>query len=78
MNAGAANVRLSSGELAQIDEVAPKGFAAGGRYQDMSTVNIRSTDIWTWANVLLASGEVLLLGRAKAEAASYTGRVNRE
>jgi aryl-alcohol dehydrogenase-like predicted oxidoreductase len=39
-NVGAASVRLSPGELAQIDEVAPKGFAAGGRYHDMSTVNI--------------------------------------
>jgi aryl-alcohol dehydrogenase-like predicted oxidoreductase len=39
-NVGAASVRLSPDELAQIDEVAPKGFAAGGRYHDMSTVNI--------------------------------------
>ena len=39
-NVAATNVRLSKSELARIEEVAPKGFAAGGRYHDMSTVNI--------------------------------------
>ena len=39
-NVAATNVQLSKSELARIEEVAPKGFAAGGRYHDMSTVNI--------------------------------------
>jgi aryl-alcohol dehydrogenase-like predicted oxidoreductase len=39
-NVAAANVRLSKSDLARIEEVAPKGFAAGGRYHDMSTVNV--------------------------------------
>ena len=39
-NVAATNVRLSKSELERIEEVAPKGFAAGGRYHDMSTVNI--------------------------------------
>jgi aryl-alcohol dehydrogenase-like predicted oxidoreductase len=39
-NVAAANVQLSKRDLARIEEVAPKGFAAGGRYHDMSTVNI--------------------------------------
>ena len=39
-NVAAATVQLSKSELAQIEEVAPKGFAAGGRYHDMSTVNV--------------------------------------
>ncbi len=39
-NVGATKVRLSKSDLARIEEVAPKGFAAGGRYHDMSTVNV--------------------------------------
>jgi aryl-alcohol dehydrogenase-like predicted oxidoreductase len=39
-NVAAAKLRLSPGDLERIEEVAPKGFAAGGRYHDMSTVNI--------------------------------------
>jgi len=39
-NAAAASVRLSPGDLASIEEVAPKGFAAGARYYDMRPVNI--------------------------------------
>ena len=38
-NAGALQVRLSEDELRRIDEIAPKGVAAGERYPDMSTVN---------------------------------------
>jgi len=38
-NAGALNVTLTPEELQRIDEVAPKGVAAGERYPDMSTVN---------------------------------------
>jgi aryl-alcohol dehydrogenase-like predicted oxidoreductase len=33
-NIGAVNVRLSEEELARIDEVAPRGAAAGGRYNE--------------------------------------------
>ena len=39
-NIAAAAVELSPGDLARIEEAAPRGFAAGGRYHDMSTVNI--------------------------------------
>jgi aryl-alcohol dehydrogenase-like predicted oxidoreductase len=39
-NVAAARVKLSKSDLARIEEVAPKGFAAGGRYHDMSTVNV--------------------------------------
>jgi aryl-alcohol dehydrogenase-like predicted oxidoreductase len=39
-NVGAEKIQLSQRDLAGIEEVAPKGFAAGGRYHDMSTVNI--------------------------------------
>jgi aryl-alcohol dehydrogenase-like predicted oxidoreductase len=39
-NIAAAAVKLSLGGLARIEEAAPKGFAAGGRYHDMSTVNV--------------------------------------
>ncbi len=39
-NVGATTVQLSKSDLARIEEVAPKGFAAGGRYHDMSTVNV--------------------------------------
>jgi aryl-alcohol dehydrogenase-like predicted oxidoreductase len=39
-NIAAADVKLSKSDLARIEEAAPKGFAVGGRYHDMSTVNI--------------------------------------
>jgi aryl-alcohol dehydrogenase-like predicted oxidoreductase len=39
-NAAATRIELSKSDLARIEEVAPKGFAAGGRYHDMSTVNV--------------------------------------
>lgn len=39
-NIVAASVKLSKSELADIEEAAPKGFAAGGRYHDMSSVNV--------------------------------------
>jgi aryl-alcohol dehydrogenase-like predicted oxidoreductase len=39
-NVGATRVQLTKSDLARIEEVAPKGFAAGGRYHDMSTVNV--------------------------------------
>jgi aryl-alcohol dehydrogenase-like predicted oxidoreductase len=39
-NVAATGIQLSKSELARIEEVAPKGFAAGGRYHDMSTVNV--------------------------------------
>jgi len=39
-NIAAADVKLSKSDLARIEEAAPKGFAAGGRYHDMSTVNV--------------------------------------
>ncbi|HLZ36941.1 MAG TPA: aldo/keto reductase [Mycobacteriales bacterium] len=38
-NVGAVNVTLTEADLARIDEVAPRGFTAGARYADMSTVN---------------------------------------
>jgi aryl-alcohol dehydrogenase-like predicted oxidoreductase len=38
-NAGAAAVTLTDEEMRRIDEVAPKGVAAGERYPDMGTVN---------------------------------------
>jgi aryl-alcohol dehydrogenase-like predicted oxidoreductase len=38
-NLGAADVQLSEDDLRRIDEVAPRGFAIGDRYPDMSTVN---------------------------------------
>ncbi len=38
-NVGALDVKLSEDDLRRIDEVAPKGVAAGERYPDMSTVN---------------------------------------
>jgi aryl-alcohol dehydrogenase-like predicted oxidoreductase len=38
-NIAAAQVELSAEDLARIDAVAPKGFAGGDRYPDMSTVN---------------------------------------
>ena len=39
-NIAAAKIQISKSDLARIEEVAPKGFAAGGRYHDMSTVNV--------------------------------------
>jgi len=39
-NIAAAAVEMSPSDLARIEEAAPRGFAAGGRYHDMSTVNI--------------------------------------
>ena len=39
-NVAAVKVQLSKSDLARIEEVAPNGFAAGGRYHDMSTVNV--------------------------------------
>jgi aryl-alcohol dehydrogenase-like predicted oxidoreductase len=39
-NVAAAEIKLSASDLARIEEVAPRGFAAGDRYHDMSTVNI--------------------------------------
>ena len=39
-NVAAAKIQLSKSDLARIEEAAPKGFAAGGRYHDMSTVNV--------------------------------------
>jgi len=39
-NVAAASVSLSKGDLARIEQVAPKGFAAGARYYDMRPVNI--------------------------------------
>jgi aryl-alcohol dehydrogenase-like predicted oxidoreductase len=38
-NVRSAGVALSPAELAAIDAVAPRGFAAGQRYPDMSSVN---------------------------------------
>jgi aryl-alcohol dehydrogenase-like predicted oxidoreductase len=38
-NIAAAQVELPAEDLARIDAVAPKGFAGGDRYPDMSTVN---------------------------------------
>jgi aryl-alcohol dehydrogenase-like predicted oxidoreductase len=38
-NLDAADVTLSADDLARIDAVAPRGFAAGERYPDMSSIN---------------------------------------
>ena len=38
-NVAAVEIFLTAEEVARIDEVAPKGFAVGDRYADMSTVN---------------------------------------
>jgi aryl-alcohol dehydrogenase-like predicted oxidoreductase len=38
-NVGTVEIALTPAELSRIDEVAPKGAAAGDRYPDMSTVN---------------------------------------
>ncbi len=39
-NVAAANITLTKEELDRIDELAPKGIAAGSRYADMSNVNL--------------------------------------
>ena len=39
-NIAAASVKLSKSNLAPVEEAAPKGFAAGGRHHDMSSVNV--------------------------------------
>jgi aryl-alcohol dehydrogenase-like predicted oxidoreductase len=39
-NAAAVKVQLSQSDLHRIEEVAPKGFAAGDRYPDMSGVDV--------------------------------------
>ena len=39
-NVAAAKIQLSKSDLARIEEVAPKGFAAGAHYNDMSTINV--------------------------------------
>jgi aryl-alcohol dehydrogenase-like predicted oxidoreductase len=41
-NVAAEQVRLSAGDLARLDEVAPPGAAAGERYADMSSIERRS------------------------------------
>jgi aryl-alcohol dehydrogenase-like predicted oxidoreductase len=38
-NVAAADIVLSALDLLRINEVAPKGIAAGERYADMTTVN---------------------------------------
>jgi aryl-alcohol dehydrogenase-like predicted oxidoreductase len=38
-NLGAADVALNADDLARIDQVAPRGFAAGDRYTDMSSIS---------------------------------------
>jgi aryl-alcohol dehydrogenase-like predicted oxidoreductase len=39
-NVAAASVKLSKDDLARIQEMAPKGFAAGDRYYDMRPINV--------------------------------------
>jgi len=39
-NAAAVDIELTPDELARIDDAAPRGFAAGDRYPDMTRVNI--------------------------------------
>jgi len=39
-NVASTTIRLSKSDLERIEKAAPKGFAAGGRYHDMSTVNV--------------------------------------
>jgi aryl-alcohol dehydrogenase-like predicted oxidoreductase len=39
-NAAASEIELTDEELARIDQAAPKGSTAGGRYADMSPVNL--------------------------------------
>jgi aryl-alcohol dehydrogenase-like predicted oxidoreductase len=38
-NVAAAEIELSDEDLARLDEVAPKGAAAGDRYADMSSID---------------------------------------
>jgi aryl-alcohol dehydrogenase-like predicted oxidoreductase len=38
-NVAAADIELTDGDLARLDEVAPKGAAAGDRYADMSSID---------------------------------------
>jgi aryl-alcohol dehydrogenase-like predicted oxidoreductase len=38
-NAGAASIKLTSGDMQRVDAAFPMGIAAGNRYPDMSTVN---------------------------------------
>ncbi|MGI4787787.1 MAG: aldo/keto reductase [Janthinobacterium lividum] len=38
-NVGAVDVELSADELARLDEIAPKGIAAGDRYPSMATID---------------------------------------
>jgi aryl-alcohol dehydrogenase-like predicted oxidoreductase len=39
-NLGAADVVLSAADLERLEAVAPRGFAEGERYPDMSRVNV--------------------------------------
>jgi aryl-alcohol dehydrogenase-like predicted oxidoreductase len=39
-NVAAVKIQLSKSDLARIEEAAPKGFAAGARYNDMSPINV--------------------------------------
>jgi aryl-alcohol dehydrogenase-like predicted oxidoreductase len=39
-NAAAVSIHLSASDLSRIEEAAPKGFAAGDRYPDMSAVDV--------------------------------------
>jgi aryl-alcohol dehydrogenase-like predicted oxidoreductase len=39
-NIAAAKIRLSEVDLHRLEEVAPKGFAAGDRYPDMSAIEV--------------------------------------
>ncbi|MDQ1651437.1 MAG: hypothetical protein QOI35_637, partial [Cryptosporangiaceae bacterium] len=38
-NVGAVDVRLTQADLDRIEKVAPRGFAAGERYPDMSSID---------------------------------------
>jgi hypothetical protein len=37
---GAADVELSAGDLARLDELAPAGVAAGARYPHMDSIDV--------------------------------------
>jgi hypothetical protein len=39
-NAAAVKIQLNASDLSRIEEVAPKGFAAGARYPDMSAIDV--------------------------------------
>jgi aryl-alcohol dehydrogenase-like predicted oxidoreductase len=39
-NVAAVNIHLTASDLSRIEEVAPKGFASGDRYPDMSAVDV--------------------------------------